>query len=323
MAKLNLQEQIRATSYRKQDDESFEDFIIANPVRRPSGNIVMLPLNQLVEYKDEAFEQITGRPQPFRPYTEESLVSLAKSIADYGVLDPITVRPIGDNKYQILAGRNRTRASALCGKETIPAIIRPDIDDITAAMIMLDTNLEQRHNLSYSEKAFAYKMRLDLQNRQGRRTDLHEDAQKVDTLSEAGKEHQDSRRTVAYLIRLTFLIPELLVLVDDGKIGFKVGVNISYLTAQTQNYLYSKIIPAGIKLKAASINELRRLEESSPLRPETIQSIFTAKPKAFPASITISGKKLQEYSDILSGTENVEALFLEFLKQYRHSSIQA
>lgn len=323
MTKLNLQEQIKATCYRQSDsDETFEDFIVTNPVHRSSGNIVMLPLNKLVEYKDEAFENITGHPQPFRPYTEESLASLAKSIGDYGVIDPITVRPMGDGRYQILAGRNRTRASAMCEKTTVPAIIRPDIDDVTAAMIMLDTNLEQRHNLSYSEKAFAYKMRLDLQNRQGHRTDLYENAQKVDTLSEAGMEHQDSRRTVAYLIRLTYLIPELLVLVDDGKIGFKVGVNISYLTSQTQNYLYSKIIPTGIKLKATSINELRRLEESGPLRPETIQSIFEAKPKVFPASITISGKKLQEYSDILSGTENIEALFLEFLKQYRRSSIQ-
>lgn len=321
MPKLNLQDQIKATSYRQPDaGETFEDFIIPNPVRRSSGNVSMLPLEQLVEYKDEAFEHITGQPQPFRPYSEEGLASLAKSIEDYGVIDPITVRPMGEDKYQILAGRNRTRASALCGKTTIPAIIRRDIDDITAAMIMLDTNLEQRHILSYSEKAFAYKMRLDLQNRQGRRTDLHEDAQKIDTLSQAGKEHQDSRRTVAYLIRLTYLIPEFLALVDDGKIGFKVGVNLSYLTSQTQNYLYSHIIPTGIKLKTAPINELRRLEESSLLHPETIQSIFSAKPKAFPASITISGKKLQEYSDILSGTENVEALFLEFLEHRRRSN---
>ena len=320
MAKLNLQEQINATSYRQPDTyETFEDFII-NPVRQSSENIATLSLKQLLEYKDEAFKSITGHPQPFRPYTAKDLSSLAKSIADYGVIDPITVRPVENNKYQILAGRNRARASALCGKTTIPAIIRTDIDDITAAMIMLDTNLEQRHNLCYSEKAFAYKMRLDLQNRQGRRSDLCEDRQKVDTLSETGKEHKDSRRTVAYLIRLTYLIPEILSLVDDKKIGFKIGVGISYLMIETQNYLYHSIISEGIKPKIAAINELRRLEESSPLRPETIQSIIKAKPKIIPDSVTISGKLLQDYSDILGGTTNIKSLFIEFLKQYRNSN---
>lgn len=320
MAKLNLQEQIKATKYRQPDaDETFEDFIIPTPERRPSENIVMLPLSQLAEYRDEAFESITGQPQPFRPYTAESLASLAKSIAEYGVIDPMTVRPIGSSKYQILAGRNRTRASALCGKTMIPAIIRPDIDDITAAMIMLDTNLEQRHNLRYSEKAYAYKMRMDLQNRKGRRTDLFEDNQKIDTLSEVGKEHKDSRRTVAYLIRLTYLIPEILNLVDDRKIGFKIGVGISYLTEETQKYLYGSILPKGIRPKLDSINELRQLEGSGTICPETIQSVFRETHKPFPDSITISGKKLQEYSDILTGTENIETLFLEFLRQYRCS----
>ena len=251
MAKLNLQKQIDSTRYCQSDlTEDFEDFISAKPTIGSAKNITMLPLEQLVEYRDEAFESITGHPQPFRPYESDALASLAKSIAEHGVIDPITVRPIGADKYQILAGRNRTRASAMCGKKTVPAIIRADIDDVAAAMIMLDTNLEQRHNLCYSEKAFAYKMRIDLQNRQGKRTDLCDDHQKVDTLSEAGKEHKDSRRTVAYLIRLTYLIPEILALVDNGKIGFKVGVAISYLTSETQQYLNKNIIQEGIKIKA-------------------------------------------------------------------------
>ena len=160
---------------------------------------------------------------------------------------------------------------------------------------------------------------MDLQNRQGRRTDLLENKQKIDTLSEAGKEHKDSRRTVAYLIRLTFLIPELLNLVDEGKIGFKVGVAVSYLSTKTQNYIYNSVLPAGIKLKSAPINELRRLEECCPLNPKTIQSVLSIPEKPIPASVTLSGKKLQEYADIISGTENIESLFLEFLKQYRNS----
>lgn len=320
MAKLDLKKQISSTSYNQNNfEDDFDGFITSKPIQKQADGIVMLPLNQLIEYEDEALRRLTGQPQPFKPYDIEALESLSKSIAEYGVIDPITVRPIGHNKYQILAGRNRTRASALCGKKEIPSIVRNDIDDIGAAMIMLDTNLEQRHNLNYSEKAFAYKMRIDLQNRQGKRTDLQKDGQKIDTLCDAGKKNKDSRRTVAYLIRLTFLIKELLALVDEGEIGFKVGVEISYLSKETQQYLFSNIVPADIKLKLSAIKELRRLEEVCPLNPETIQGVFRVKPKAIPASVTISGKKLQEYSDIISDSTDIEALFLEFLKQYKNS----
>ncbi len=318
MAKLSLQEQIRSTRYGQPDEEIIEEFI-AGPSLKVSGRIVMLPLEQLVEYKDEMFEKITGRPQPFHPYSQEDILAMSKSIAAHGVIDPITVRPMEGNKYQIIAGRNRTRASALCNKKEIPAIIRTDIDDIDAAMIMLDTNLEQRHNLCYSEKAYAYKMRVELQSRQGRRTDLEKNAEKVDTLNEAGKEHKDSRRTVAYLIRLTFLIPDLLLLVDAGKIGFKVGVGVSYLTTETQEFLLNRIIPAGIKLKSAQVSELRRLEDCGSLSPETIQRVFQPAQRPCPSSITISGKKLREYADVLSGVEDIETLFFDFLKQYRNS----
>lgn len=321
MAKRNLQEQIQSTRYGRPETEEFEG-MPEKPSPKVSGRIYQLPLDRLVEYKDETFEQVTGRPQPFRPYTPEKMQALSKSIADHGVIDPITVRPYDGDTYQIIAGRNRTRASALCGKKDIPAIIRPDIDDVTAALIMLDTNLEQRHRLSYSEKAYAYKMRLDLQNRQGRRSDLTETGERIDTLSEAGKERKESRRTVAYLIRLTYLIPELLSLVDRGKIGFKAGVELSYLKPETQRYLLETVLPTEIKLKPEAAHELRQAEESGPLSPETIRNVCTAKPKTFPASITISGKRLQEYADILSGAANIEELFLDFLKQYRRSAPQ-
>lgn len=165
---------------------------------------------ELEEYKDEAFKRLTGREQPFHCYTPEELLSLSDSIEKQGVIDPITVHPLPGGNYQIIAGRNRVRACKLIGLATIPGIVRTDIDDIKAAMIMLDTNLEQRHNLSYSEKAYAYKMRADLQKQQGKRTDLNVGEERRDTLSEIGKQNNDKRRKVAYLIRLTFLLPELL-----------------------------------------------------------------------------------------------------------------
>ena len=142
-------------------ENDFDAIVFSTRDPNDTAKITVLPLEKLIEYSDEAFESITGRPQPFKVHSQESLESLSKSIRENGVINPIIVRPLGDGTYQILAGRNRTRASRLCGNKDIPAIIRPDIDDIGAAMIMLDTNLEQRPHLCYSEKAYAYKMRVE------------------------------------------------------------------------------------------------------------------------------------------------------------------
>lgn len=131
--------------------------------------------------------------------------------------------------------------SALCGLAGIPGIIRRDIDDVKVAKIMLDTNLEQRHNLLYSEKAYAYRMRMELESCQGKRTDLEDDGEKVDMLAEIGIKNKDKRRTVADLIRLTYLLPGLLKLVDEGTIGFKAGVQLSHLPAFAQSYLLDTI----------------------------------------------------------------------------------
>lgn len=300
-------------------DDDFEEIVASS--RSPASSdakITMLPLDSLVEYTDDTFEALTGRPQPFKAYSTENLESLAKSIKDNGVINPIIVKPLEDGTYQILAGRNRTRASKLCGKQTVPAIIRADIDDIGAAMIMLDTNLEQRPNLSYSEKAYAYKMRVDLGRKQGKRTDLS-GGEKQDTLSEVGKDNNDSRRTVAYLIRLTYLILPIIEMVDDGKLGFKVGVSISYLTQETQSLLYSQIILAGYKIKQSHIKELKVLDACGAVTEDSLNALFIKPEKPKVPSITISSDTLQEYADILPDQKEVERLFLEFLKTYRCS----
>ena len=255
MKKSDLEARRQQLNSVSSDTENDFDEIVSS-ARSPNdtAKITVIPLEKLVEYSDDAFEGITGRPQPFKAHSQESLESLAKSIKENGVINPIIVRPLENGKYQILAGRNRTRAARICGKTDIPAIVRADIDDIGAAMIMLDTNLEQRPHLSYSEKAYAYKMRVDLQRSQGKRTDI-DGGKKVDVLSEVGKDNNESRRTVAYLIRLTYLILPLIEMIDDGRLGFKIGVAISYLSTETQNMLYSEIIMAGEKIKQSQIKE--------------------------------------------------------------------
>ena len=324
MPKLDLAAQINSMQYNESDSDDFDEIVESSvvPVQDVKSLISHIPMDLLVEYKDEQFESLTGRPQPFNAYSDEDLEKLAKSISEQGVINPITVRPIEDGKYQILAGRNRTRASKLAGKTEMPCIVRADIDDIGAALIMLDTNLEQRHKLTYSEKAYAYKMRLDLKKSQGKRTDLQEGAEKVDTLSEIGAQNKESRRTVAYLVRLTYLTPELLQMVDSGKLNFKTGVGISYLSEYYQKYLLNEIIPLGIKIKNKHISELRDLDECSCENVAEIKQIFFKPETLSFSTVTISGTKLNEYADIIKDEKQVEKLFFEFLEAYRKNSVQ-
>lgn len=299
--------------------DDFEDIILTTSAPGvDKEKVVHLPISKTVEYTDKDFERTTGRPQPFTVYTEDRMESLCKSIAEIGVIDPITVRPLPDGTYQVLAGRHRRQASLRIGAPTIPAIIRSDISDYQAAMIMLDTNLERRAALSYSEKAYAYKMRMDLQQSRGRRTDL-EGGQKLDTLGELGKKNKESRRTVAYLIRLTYLTRPLLDMVDEGTLGFKVAVAISYLSPETQNKLYEEIILPGEKVKQSQINELKVLETYGAVSSESLQTLFKKPNKPNIQAITLSSDVLSEYADILPSTKEVERLFLEFLQIYRCS----
>lgn len=323
MKKTDLEarrQQLHSISSDSEND--FDEIVSSARSSNDTAKITVIPLEKLVEYSDDAFENITGRPQPFKAYSQESLESLSKSIRENGVINPIIVRPLNEEKYQILAGRNRVRASRICGRTDIPAIVRADVDDTGAVMIMLDTNLEQRPHLSYSEKAYAYKMRVDLQRSQGKRTDI-EGGEKVDVLNEVGKDNNDSRRTVAYLIRLTYLILPLIEMVDNGKLGFKIGVAISYLSHETQNLLYSEIIMAGERMKQSQIKELKVLDECGAVNRESLKALFRKPAKPQISSVTISGDWLKEYADILPEPQEVERLFLEFLKAYRCSMTQA
>lgn len=318
MPKFNLAEQLTSTRYSLDGDEDFSELLTSSD-KLAGQHLVMLPLAKLVEYKDADFEKDTGRPQPFRTYSQEDLESLAKSIAEHGVIDPITVRPFKGGKYQIIAGRHRTRASALCGRAEIPGIIRRDIGDVEAARIMLDTNLEQRHNLLYSEKAYAYRMRMELEGCRGKRTDLEDGREKVDMLAEIGIKNKDKRRTVADLIRLTCLLPDLLRLVDEGTIGFKTGVQLSHLPAFAQSHLLDAIIPTiphKKKVKPMQASVLRELQKAGALTTDSMDEVFRKKQSA-PASFSISGKKLSAYADLLNDKEEIERLFLEFLESYR------
>ena len=216
--------------------------------------------------QDIPISQISDFPEhPFKVKQDEAMLEMAESVRQYGVLVPGLVRQLEDGSYQMVSGHRRKLASELAGRDTIPCIVR-DLTDDEAVIIMVDSNL-QRERVLPSEKAFAYKMKLDAMRRQGQRTDLTstpvvEKLKGKDALSSAivGKTSGDSYEQVRRFIRLTNLIPEILDMVDDGRIAFRPAVELSYLTEQEQSALYDTMgredctpsLAQAIKMKAFS-----------------------------------------------------------------------
>ena len=205
---------------------------------------------------------------PFKVIENNELQNMVDSIREKGVLSPTLVRKKADGRYEMISGHRRKRACQLLNIDTIPCIVR-DLTDAEATIIMVDSNL-QREKILPSEKAFAYKMKLEALGHQGKRNDLTSSPMdtKLDTAENVGKENNDSRATVFRYIRLTELIPKILEMVDEEKIAFRPAVEISYLTEEEQGLLldvmeYSDITPSlsqAIKLKNLSKEKLLSIE---------------------------------------------------------------
>ena len=211
--------------------------------------------------QDIPISQISDFPEhPFKVKQDEAMLEMAESVRQYGVLVPGLVRQLEDGSYQMVSGHRRKMASELAGRDTIPCIVR-DLTDDEAVIIMVDSNL-QRERVLPSEKAFAYKMKLDAMRRQGQRTDLTLSPMetKLRTSAVIAQSGGDSRAQVDRYIRLTNLIPEILDMVDDGRIAFRPAVELSYLTEQEQGTLYDTMgredctpsLAQAIKMKAFS-----------------------------------------------------------------------
>ena len=192
-----------------------------------------ISINKLHEFKDH----------PYKVLDNDEMNNLIESIQEHGIMSPLIVRPLEGttDQYEIISGHRRFRAAQKAGLAEVPAFIRPVSRD-EAAIMLVDSNLHREHILP-SEKAFAYKMKAEALNHQGRRTDLTSSqvATKFDSATVIGKQSNESRDTVYRYIRLTNLISELLDLMDEGKIAFSVGVELSYLPPEIQQEL-SEII---------------------------------------------------------------------------------
>ena len=223
--------------------------------------IINLPLSKLTEFKNH----------PFKVLEDEEFQRLKDSIEENGILVPAVARPKG-NAYELIAGHRRRLACQHLNMETMPVVVR-ELTNEQAVLAMIESNT-QRENILPSEKAFAYKMKLEALNKQGKRSDLTSTpvVQKLGSSEKVGKESGDSREQVRRYVRLTELIPQLLELVDGGKIAFRPAVELSYLSKAQQRLLLSAMeaeqstpsLSQAQKLKAMSANS--KLTEDSMMK---------------------------------------------------------
>lgn len=252
---------------------------------------------------------------PFKIVEDESMKRLIYSIKLSGVQEPVCVRKKGDS-YEMISGHRRKYACEKLGLKTIPAIIM-DVSDDEAAVLMVNLN-EYRESISIMEKAFAYKIKMDAVKHQGIRTDLINDTAKLYTAKELSKTLSDSARQIQRYIRLTMLIPEFQKLVDDGKLKFRVAVELSYLGPETQSALLLAITEIQMFPSLEQAELLKNLSRERELDKDTIIQILTQKPQPEkePTEIKIPLEKVSKYFPENYSQQQKEELIIKLLKEW-------
>ena len=245
-----------------------------------------IPLSELHPFKDH----------PFKVKDDDAMIETADSIKKYGVLVPAIARPLPDGGYELVAGHRRRRASELAGKETMPVIVR-DLDDDAATIIMVDSNL-QRENLLPSERAFAYKMKLEAIKHQGARTDLTsvQVEQKLSARDQVAKEAGErSGIQVMRYVRLTELIPELLDMVDEKKIAFNPAYELSFLKPDEQQMLVETMDYEQATPSLSQAQRMKKFSQEGKLSEDVMLAIMSEEKKGDLDKVTLSSDTLRKY----------------------------
>ncbi len=293
----------------------------------------MTPLDDLFSTQDDRADSqlekvVTLNPaeisdfpnHPFQVRQDEDMAEMVESIKKYGVLVPALVRPKEDGGYEMVAGHRRKFAAALAGIAEIPCIVRNLTDD-EATIVMVDSNL-QREKILPSEKAFAYKMKLDAMKRQGQRTDLtsatklQKSAGKTsrEILAEqAGESHEQVRK----YIRLTLLIPEILQMVDDEKIAISPAVELSYLSEQEQKSLYDIMNLEDCTPAVAQAKKLKQFSHDGKLTDEVILSIMQEEKPNQKEQFKMPKERISKYFAPGTPAQKIEDTIIKALELYR------
>lgn len=268
--------------------------------------------------QDIPISQISDFPEhPFKVKQDEAMLEMAESVRQYGVLVPGLVRQLEDGSYQMVSGHRRKLASELAGRDTIPCIVR-DLTDDEAVIIMVDSNL-QRERVLPSEKAFAYRMKLEAMRRQGKRTDLTSSPMetKLRTSAVIAQSGGDSRAQVDRFIRLTNLIPEILDMVDEGRIAFRPAVELSYLAEQEQRILYDAMGHADCTPSLAQAIKMKSFSREGKLSEAVIRSIMVEEKPNQKEQFWIPKERISKYFKPGTPARTMEDTIIKALDYYR------
>ena len=274
-----------------------------------SGNLALKGLDDLFSTEEnrqeEQREQVQQIPidalhpftnHPFKVLDDEAMTRTVESIAQYGVLAPLIARPRSDGDgYEIISGHRRKHAAELAHLDTVPVIVRNMKDD-AATILMVDSNLQREHILP-SERAFAYKMKLDAIKNQGARSDLtsRQVVGKLEAADEVGKATDESGRQVQRFIRLTNLVPELLDMVDEKKISFNPAVELSYLDAKQQQDFLEAMDASQNAPSLSQAIRIKKLAQQGEFDYDAVYDIMNEEKKSELDTVTIKNETLRKY----------------------------
>ncbi|MCD7724239.1 MAG: ParB/RepB/Spo0J family partition protein [Clostridiales bacterium] len=287
---------------------SFDDIFSTEESREAAGReqVQDIPVSELHPFEGH----------PFRVVDDEAMTRTVESISKYGVIAPLLARPDPDGGYEIISGHRRCHAAELIGLETLPVIVR-EMNDDEAIIAMVDANL-QRETILPSERAWAYKMKLDAIKHQGMRTDLTS-TQVVSKLaaSEVGDSSGISRETVRRYIRLTNLIPELMDMVDEKKIAFNPAVEISYLSREEQQNLLEAMDYAQASPSLSQGQRLKKMSQEGSCTPEAMRSGMNEVKKGDLERVTFNTNELRKYFPKSYTSRQMEDTILRLLEQWQ------
>ena len=284
----------------------FDDIFLTDESREEDQRekIVELLLEELHPFKNH----------PFKVVDDDAMRETAESVSKHGVLVPAIARTREEGGYELISGHRRKRASELAGKDTMPVIVRK-LDDDAATIIMVDSNI-QRENVLPSERAYAYKLKLEAMKRQGERTDLT--SRQVGTKFRADERLADSvgdsARNVQRYIRLTELVPEFLEMVDAKKIAFNPSVELSYLKPEEQQDLIEAMVLEQTTPSLSQAQRLKKFSQEGKLSFDVISAIMSEEKKPEPERVTLTGDKLKKYFPKSFTPQQMEETILKLLE---------
>ena len=287
-------------------DNLFEPTVQEKP---QAGAISQVSIGELIPFKDH----------PFLPYTEERMEEMVESVKEYGVMSPIIARPRKEGGYEIISGHNRVEACERAGIETVPTIIR-EMDDDTAIILMVDSNLKQRDKLKRSEKAKAYKMKMEALERKLGRPSKNAGQHVLNfkgkqTRDIVGEQAGDSGKQVSRYIRLNSLIPALQDAVDEGRLALTPAVEVSYLDEADQEIVQEIMDREEISPSLSQAQKLRKLSAEDRIDDDKIEAVMTVE-KPMYETITFRRSTVEKYFPAGTTGKEIEQTIIRLLENY-------